>query len=198
MPTGLNAAATPTNAKPALTWTSGGADALSGFARYDVYRGATLAGSSTSTSFTDTALSTSGSYSYTVKTIDNAGNVSNASTAKVVVYDVIAPPVPGGFAAPAATKVKPTLTFTAASDTGGSGTDHYNVYRDGALLGVALTTSYTETSTDVPRRLLRVHRERGRQGRATRVRRRCRRWSSTTPRRRSPRPRRPRRRRSRR
>ena len=65
--TGLNAAATPTNAKPALTWTSGGADALSGFARYDIYRGAVLAGSSATPAFTDTALSTSGSYSYTVK-----------------------------------------------------------------------------------------------------------------------------------
>ena len=49
---------------------------------------------------------------------------------------MIAPPVPGSFAAPAATKVKPTLTFTAATDTGGSGTDHYNVYRDGVLLGI--------------------------------------------------------------
>ena len=74
MATGLTAAATPTNAKPALTWTSGGADALSGFARYDIYRGAVLAGSSATPAFTDTALSTSGSYSYTVKTIDNAGN----------------------------------------------------------------------------------------------------------------------------
>src|SRR5262249_52341880 len=150
VPTALSAAATPTNAKPALTWTSGGADALSGFARYDVYRGTALAGSSTSTSFTDSALSTSGSYSYTVKPVATAGTVCNASTAKVVVYDVIAPPVPGGFTAPAATKVKPTLTFSAATDTGGSGTDHYNVYRDGALLGVALTTSYTETSTTYP------------------------------------------------
>src|SRR6185436_1964225 len=107
------------------------------------YRGAALASSSTSTSFTDTALSTSGSYSYTVKAVDNAGNVSAASTAKVVVYDVIAPPVPGAFTAPAATKVKPTLTYTAASDTGGAGTDHYDVYRDGVLLGTSLTTSYT-------------------------------------------------------
>jgi fibronectin type 3 domain-containing protein len=148
--TGLSAAATPTNAKPALTWTSGGADALSGFARYDIYRGAVLAGTSLTAAFTDTALSTSGTYSYTVKTIDNAGNASAASTAKTVVYDVIAPPVPGSFAAPAATKVKPTLTFAAATDTGGAGTDHYNVYRDGALLGAALTTSYTETSTTYP------------------------------------------------
>ncbi len=46
--------------------------------------------------------------------------------------------------------MKPTLTFTAATDTGGAGTDHYNVYRDGALLGTALTTSYTETSASYP------------------------------------------------
>ena len=165
VPTGVNAAATPTNAKPALTWTSGGADALSGFARYDVYRGATLAGSSTSTSFTDAALSTSGSYSYTVKTIDNAGNVSNASTAKVVVYDVIAPPVPGGFDG-------------AGRDEGEADADVHRRRRHRRVGHRPLQRVPGRSPArcraddlvhrdvaDVPGRLLRVHRERRRQGR---------------------------------
>ena len=60
VPTGLTAV-TPTNQKPALSWVSGGNDATSGFVNYQVYRGSTLLGSPTGTTFTDTTLVTSGS-----------------------------------------------------------------------------------------------------------------------------------------
>ena len=66
MPTTLTAV-TPTNQKPALSWVSGGNDATSGFVNYQVFRGTTLVGSPTGTTFTDTALITSGSQSYTVQ-----------------------------------------------------------------------------------------------------------------------------------
>jgi N-acetyl-beta-hexosaminidase/chitodextrinase len=46
---------------------------------YDVYRGATLVGSPVTTSFTDTGLTASTLYSYTVKAKDAAGNTSDAS-----------------------------------------------------------------------------------------------------------------------
>ncbi len=149
-PTGLTPGPSPTNQKPTLTWSSGGPDALSGFAHYDVYRGTVVVGQTTSGSFTDAALSTSGSQSYTVKAVDNAGNASPASTVKTIVYDVTPPPAPGAFTAPAATAVKPTLTWAAVTDTGGSGTQNYNVYRDGTLLGTATNTSYTETDPAYP------------------------------------------------
>jgi hypothetical protein len=48
---------------------------------YDVYRGSTLAGTATGTTFTDTALNPSTAYTYTVKAHDAAGNQSAASTA---------------------------------------------------------------------------------------------------------------------
>ena len=51
----------------------------SGIARYDVYRGATLIGSSLTPSFIDAALATDGSYAYTVVAVDNAGNRALAS-----------------------------------------------------------------------------------------------------------------------
>ena len=54
VPTTLTAT-TPTNQKPALSWVSGGNDATSGFVNYQVLRGATVVGSPTATSFTDTA-----------------------------------------------------------------------------------------------------------------------------------------------
>ncbi|SEO53861.1 GH12 family glycosyl hydrolase domain-containing protein [Actinacidiphila rubida] len=52
-----------------------------GVTGYDVYRGGQLAGSVTGTSFTDTGLSASTAYAYTVKAHDAAGNVSAASPA---------------------------------------------------------------------------------------------------------------------
>ena len=53
-----------------------------GVTGYDVYRNGTLAGTVTSgTSYTDTGLTASTAYSYTVKAFDAAGNLSAASTA---------------------------------------------------------------------------------------------------------------------
>ncbi|WP_167739912.1 fibronectin type III domain-containing protein, partial [Streptomyces griseofuscus] len=52
-----------------------------GVTGYDVYRGSTKVGSTTSTSYTDSGLSASTAYSYTVKAKDAAGNVSAASGA---------------------------------------------------------------------------------------------------------------------
>jgi hypothetical protein len=66
VPTGLTAV-TPTNAKPALSWVSGGNDATSGFVGYQVLRGTTVLATTTATTFTDTTLVTSGSQTYTVK-----------------------------------------------------------------------------------------------------------------------------------
>src|SRR5262249_6531832 len=48
-------------------------------AEYDIYRGSTYVGSSTSTVFSDSGLTPSTAYSYTVKANDSAGNVSAAS-----------------------------------------------------------------------------------------------------------------------
>ena len=48
---------------------------------YDVYRGTTLVGTTTSTSYTVTGLSAATAYSFTVRAKDAAGNVSSASSA---------------------------------------------------------------------------------------------------------------------
>jgi chitodextrinase len=49
--------------------------------RYNVYRGGSLVGSPTTTSYTDTGLTADTAYSYTVKAKDSAGNLSAASAA---------------------------------------------------------------------------------------------------------------------
>ncbi|WP_258171224.1 fibronectin type III domain-containing protein [Paenibacillus sp. R14(2021)] len=55
-----------------------------GVTGYDVYRGTTLAGSTTGTSYTATGLTAGTAYSFTVKAKDAAGNVSAASAALAV------------------------------------------------------------------------------------------------------------------
>ena len=81
VPTGLTVG-TVTSTSVALSWNAstdntGG----SGVAGYDVYRGTTLIGSPTGTSFTATGLTPATAYSFTVRAKDAAGNVSAASSA---------------------------------------------------------------------------------------------------------------------
>jgi chitinase len=73
---------TKTSSSVSLSWTASTDNV--GVVGYDVYNGAALAGSTTTTSFTVSGLSASTSYSFTVKAKDAAGNVSAASTAAAV------------------------------------------------------------------------------------------------------------------
>ncbi|MEU0094721.1 glycoside hydrolase family 6 protein [Kribbella sp. NPDC006257] len=78
VPTALRAG-TITDTSVALTWTPSTDNvAVTG---YDVYRGTTLAGSSSTASFTATGLTANTAYSFTVRAKDAAGNVSAASAA---------------------------------------------------------------------------------------------------------------------
>lgn len=67
-----------TSGSVSLTW-SASTDNV-GVTGYDIYRGGTLAGSSTGTSFTNSGLSPSTNYTFTVRAKDAAGNVSGASS----------------------------------------------------------------------------------------------------------------------
>jgi chitodextrinase len=75
-PAGLAVTGT-TSSSASLSW-SAATDNV-GVTGYDVYRGGTLVGTSTGTSYTDTGLSASTAYTYTVKAVDAAGNLSAAS-----------------------------------------------------------------------------------------------------------------------
>ncbi|WP_153538393.1 GH12 family glycosyl hydrolase domain-containing protein, partial [Streptomyces sp. RB17] len=75
-PSGLTVSGT-TDTSVSLRW-SASTDNV-GVTGYDVYRAGTKVGSTTSTSFTDTGLTASTAYTYTVKAKDAAGNVSAAS-----------------------------------------------------------------------------------------------------------------------
>ena len=122
---------TPTASAPVVTWTSGGSDNLSGLAYYAVYRGSTLVGTTSSLSYTDSALATTGAQSYTVKAVDLAGNQSAATSARSITFDPTAPGQPGKPTIVSPTHA-PALLWAAATDTGGSNIAHYDVYRHAA------------------------------------------------------------------
>ncbi|MFI7365014.1 glycoside hydrolase family 6 protein [Streptomyces sp. NPDC050149] len=77
-PTGVTVTAK-TSGSVSLSWTASTDN--TGVTGYDVFRDGVKVGSSTTTSYSDSGLSASTAYSYTVKAKDAAGNVSAASSA---------------------------------------------------------------------------------------------------------------------
>ncbi|BFV60954.1 hypothetical protein KCMC57_up60580 [Kitasatospora sp. CMC57] len=77
-PTGLTVTGT-TATSVSLSWTASTDN--TGVTAYDVYRGTTLAGTASGTTYTDTGLTAATAYSYTVRARDAAGNASAASAA---------------------------------------------------------------------------------------------------------------------
>ncbi len=141
--------ATPTAGAPVVTWTSGGTDNLAGLAYYAVLRGSTQIGTTSSLSFTDSLLATTGAQSYTVKAVDLAGNTSAATSARAITFDPTPPGQPGKPVIPGPTHA-PALTWAGATDTGGSSIAHYDVYRTLAgglptLAGTVTGTTFTDT-----------------------------------------------------
>ncbi|MEV0096080.1 endo-1,4-beta-xylanase [Streptomyces sp. NPDC050738] len=79
VPTGLAVTGT-TSSSVSLSWAASTDDV--GVSGYDIFRGGTQVGSSTAAAFTDSGLTPSTAYAYTVRAKDAAGNVS-ARTAEV-------------------------------------------------------------------------------------------------------------------
>jgi hypothetical protein len=141
-PTGLTAT-TPTRAKPVLSWTAP-ASPGAGIAGYNVYRGATKLNASlvTGTTFTDSGLVGDGTYTYTVRAVDQAGNESADSVAATVVYDTT-PPVAPAISATAGKTDTAALSWSAGADAG-SGVVSYEIRRSAAN-GAAPTSPATGT-----------------------------------------------------
>lgn len=129
-----------------LSW-SGATDnvAVTG---YDVYRGATLLGSTASTTFVVTGLTASTTYSFTVRAKDATGNISVASntvnvTTLALAADTTAPSAPT-LSASGTTQTTTNLSWTGATDN--VAVTGYDVYRGTTLLGSSTTaTTYAVT-----------------------------------------------------
>jgi chitodextrinase len=153
-PTGLTAPSK-TATSVSLAWTASTDNV--GVAGYRVFRGTTQVGTPTTTSYTDTGLTASTAYSYTVKAIDAAGNLSAASTALAVTTnaatDTTAPTVSITAPANGATVnfsdaiVPDNFKATAADNTGGSGLAKVEFYDGTTLLGTDTSSPYSWTWT---------------------------------------------------
>ncbi|MFI5240735.1 MAG: fibronectin type III domain-containing protein [Candidatus Saccharimonadia bacterium] len=142
VPTGL-AAPTKTVTTLGLTWTPSTDDVA--VVGYHIYRSGALLQSVVSANFTDTGLTPNTSYSYTIAAYDGAGNLSAQSTpvAFSTLADTTPPSVPVGLATSNVASTSLTLSWTASTDN--VGVTGYKVFRNGAQVGTAVTTSYSDT-----------------------------------------------------
>ena len=137
------AASGTTQTTTSLSW-SGATDnvAVTG---YDVYQGATLLGSTASTTYAVSGLTASTAYTFTVRAKDAAGNISvssntvNVTTLAAEVGDTTAPSTPLNLAASATTQTTTTLSWTASTDN--VAVTGYDIYQGATLLGNVASTS---------------------------------------------------------
>jgi fibronectin type 3 domain-containing protein/lysophospholipase L1-like esterase len=141
-PTGL--AATPGNTQVALTW-----NVSSGATGYNVYRGTTAGGESTTAvatgitalSYTDTGLSNGTAYYYKVTAVNSSGTSGYSNEANATPSGGSAPAAPTGLAATAG-NAQIGLSWTASS-----GATSYNVYRGTTAGGEGTTAIATGITT---------------------------------------------------
>jgi len=128
-----------------LSWTASTDNV--GVTGYDVYQGASLLGTVTSTSASITGLTASTAYSFSVKAKDAAGNISPASnTVNVITLsppDTQAPTAPTNLVASNITTTTVDLSWTASTDN--VGVVGYDVYQGVSLLGTVTGTAASVT-----------------------------------------------------
>ncbi|WP_353088969.1 reprolysin-like metallopeptidase [Flavobacterium sp.] len=126
-----------------LSWT--GATDNVAVTGYDVFQGATLLGSTASTTFAVTGLTPATTYSFTVRAKDAAGNVSVASNAVSVTTsapDTTAPTAPT-LSASGTTSTSTNLSWTGATDN--VAVTGYDVFRGTTLIGSTANTTFAVT-----------------------------------------------------
>ena len=126
-----------------LAW-SGATDNV-GVTGYDVYKGTTLLGSTTSTTYAVTGLTAATAYTFSVKAKDAAGNISVASntvsTLPLYQAQVLTQRSnnPTSLAASGTTQTTTNLSWTASTDN--VGVTGYDIYSGSSLLGNVAGTS---------------------------------------------------------
>ncbi|MES2862530.1 MAG: GEVED domain-containing protein [Bacteroidota bacterium] len=144
-PTTLAASGT-TQTTTNLTWAASTDNvAVTG---YDVYQGAVLKATVTTTSYAVTGLTASTAYTFSVRAKDAAGNVSASSnvvnvTTLAPASDTTAPSAPTSLTASGTTQTTTNLSWTASTDN--VGVTGYDVYQGTTLLGTVSTTTYNVT-----------------------------------------------------
>lgn len=118
---------------------------------YRLFRNGVLIADSATTTYTDTTVLNNTSYSYRVSAYDSEGNQSAQSAAVVanvpVAPDTTAPSVPTNLARTINTTAPSvTLTWSASTDSGGSGLAGYRVFRGGVQIATTTGLTYLDTA----------------------------------------------------
>src|SRR5581483_9669059 len=143
-PTGLSASIV-SSSQINLSWTPSTDNV--GVTGYRVFRnGTSLTTLAAVTTYLDTGLAASTTYSYTVQAIDAAGNTSSQSapaSATTPGIDTVAPTVPTGLTGTAVSSSQINLSWNASTDN--VGVVGYYVYLNDAVLATTTTTSFNHT-----------------------------------------------------
>jgi chitodextrinase len=126
-----------------LTWTASIDNIL--VAGYDIYRDEIKVGTTSTTNYSDSGLTPSTAYSYTIQAVDIAGNVSTPSVALVVTTDppdTQPPTKPSGLNVTDKTATRLTLNWSLSTDN--YGVTRYDVFRNGVQVGSSSSTSYND------------------------------------------------------
>lgn len=128
-----------------LTW-SASTDNI-GVTGYELRRNGALVATTASTGYSDTGLSQSTDYAYTVTARDGSDNLSAESSAIVVTTltttDSQPPTAPGNLQGSAASSNRINLTWTASTDD--TGVLDYDVLRDGVMVGSSTGTTFADS-----------------------------------------------------
>ena len=144
IPTGLSATAiSPTQIN--LSWTASTDNvAVTG---YKIFRNSVQVGTAAGTSYSDTGLTPSTAYTYTVSAYDAAGNGSaqsvSAGATTQAIPDTTAPSIPTGLSATAISPTQINLSWTASTDN--VAVTGYKIFRNSVQVGTAAGTSYSDT-----------------------------------------------------
>jgi chitodextrinase len=142
-PTGTAATVARDPLRVTVTWNAA-ADNV-GATSYRIYRNGAQIGTTSATSWVDFGVADSTTYSYTIRALDAAGNMGDASTAATVTTpDLTAPTTPTNLAASAASPTQVNLSWTPSTDK--VGVAGYHVYRDGVYLASTATASYADAT----------------------------------------------------
>jgi fibronectin type 3 domain-containing protein len=144
-PTNLTATAV-SSSQINLSWTASTSqgDGVSG---YEVFRNGSLVNKVFITSWSDTGLSASTTYSYYLVAVSNSGEESGASnTASATTLAPPPPPtVPTGLSAETLDDSEIDLNWTASTSSAGIG--GYKIYRNGSLIGSTSSTTVSDTGS---------------------------------------------------